>query len=977
MRIDDGGSAVRLPPPPPPPPPPKQDTSQTDDVAAPKANTAQTPQQRVDAAVAKYDAAVKSGDQTAIAQAQTEVYAAVRDEIKPQVDQANAHIPAQYQPSSDSQVQSYGNVILRRHADDPTAQGVLKGAIGDYQVQRKADDLIPQFYGSFTPKEKLNSLASSLKGQSADVVQRVMQNRTVQQWMKDAASWVSEPYKGVSAQAAKENQQAALDASQRLADVTAGLPPDYVAQIVQQSMPTIQKVAGVDANYSGSSAFTNLSKVVGSLGDTPQAEELTKQIAQAYRGQFDTWEGRFDDPRGGIVKFAVGSGASPKLALELADQLQASGHKDQAGAILRSVESGAEDVQRQIASDMKEYGEQTKDLNWMIANSRGKLTDAQLQQAINKYIDGQPPEWRNKLQEIEEKIVADSEALNEDIGALNNAPDGLEQTAPDVFEALNKNIGENETTQTALKFAMSRDHTLFKSENASKAAAFWIEAAHKSKDFVNSVANAYITGRILPAVTDVNTTDPASIRRADQALTEFQRNASKFLGIPQSEVDEGVGKLKGLMHTVQTTADPKVAAASLEEINTANKELAELKDLHFTTGPAGFVFRTLALGISGGAVLNGMKESIENKDAQSIIGTFAVSVGLAQDTAGFAATVGALDKDSGLGKWGLAAGWVGEHTESFVGFLNVLSFAAGSAQSFSEGKPLIGTFDAVGAAGATLATFGEAMGLGSWAGPVGWGVTVLATAGVFLAENREELDHHTEIGENFLKGAGVDETAAKALSSDGMSEANKLQQQLNLSPDDLQKLAGTHPEVFNQGAGVTQSVMDVVKATGLAPGDVNGFIDAVAKDNPNYTQQFYAQYQNNDGMHPLTHQSNLVDTITHQYPGATSYLQQHAPDSVGPAADSRRAADRAYEMTDHSPMSVGNLLKGKNDPAYQSEIIRIMKQNGSLDTFVKSVGGSYAYNGWPQATQGAIRAAQGSGILTSDQAQSYLNQLPA
>jgi hypothetical protein len=308
----------------------------------------------------------------------------------------------------------------------------------------------------------------------------------------------------------------------------------------------------------------------------------------------------------------------------------------------------------------------------------------------------------------------------------------------------------------------------------------------------------------------------------------------------------------------------------------------------------------------------------------------------------------------------------------------VLSFAAGSAQNFSEGKPLIGTFDAVGAAGASLATFGEAMGLGSWAGPVGWGVTILAVGGVFLAENREELDHHTDIEENFLKGAGIDETAAKALSSDGMSETNKLQQQLNLSPDDLQKLAGTHPEIFNQGAGVTQSVVDVVKATGLAPGDVNGFIDAVSKDNSNYTQLFYAQYQQNDGMHPLTHQSNLVEMITQQFKGATSYLQRYAPESVGPAAESRRAADRAYEMTDRSTMSVGNLLKGNKDPVYQSEIIRIMNQNGSLDAFVSSVGsGTYAYNGWPQATRGAIQAAQSSGILPSDQAQKYLNKLPA
>ena len=85
MRIDDGGSAVYTLPP--PPPPPKQNTSPSVDVATAAHTTSattMTPQQRVDAAVAKYGAAVKGGDKTAIAQAQQEVYAAVRGEIGPQ-----------------------------------------------------------------------------------------------------------------------------------------------------------------------------------------------------------------------------------------------------------------------------------------------------------------------------------------------------------------------------------------------------------------------------------------------------------------------------------------------------------------------------------------------------------------------------------------------------------------------------------------------------------------------------------------------------------------------------------------------------------------------------------------------------------------------------------------------------------------------------------------------------------------------------
>jgi hypothetical protein len=978
MRIDDGGSSVyaftqhSL-----PPPPQQQNTAQAAadiKATAPSSTVVQTPQQRVDAAVAKYDAAVKGGDETAITQAQQEVYAAVRSEIGPQVDQANANIPPQYQSAPGPQITSYGNIILRRHANDPTAQAVLKGAIGDYQIQRQADDLIPQFYGSFTPKDKLNSLMQSLQGEPAAVVDRAMQNPTVQQWLEDAVSWVAEPYEGVSAQSVKENQQAAADTAQRLADVTSGLPPAYAARVVQQSMPAIEKVAGVDALYSGSGAFTSLSRVVGNLGDTPQAQALTKQIAQAYRGQFDTWTGFFEDPKTGYVKATVGSGASPTLALALADQLQSSGKSDEAGAVLRSVESGAETLQSHIGDDMKSYSDLTQDLSWMVANSKDKLSATQLQQAINTYISKQPPEWQNQLRAAQNKLMEDTRALNVDVAALQSDPD-VERIAPDALENLRVNIGENETTQKAIEFTTARDPSIFEGEGGGKAASFWVEVGHKSKDLVNSVAQGYMTGNVLPVLGHVNPNDPANIAEVNRVLQDFQSKASSMLGIPQNEVDAGVAKLKELLHTLQTTKITDEARAGMEELKHVTDDLQELKDLHFTNGAASLAFRTMAFGLSGAVVLNQLHETVENPNAQNIIGSLGLSVGVTQDAAGFGATIGLLDKDSGLGKWGLAAGWLGEHTEGFVGVLNILYYAAGALQNFSDDKPVTGTLDLFGAGGMTLATFGEAMGLGSWAGPVGWGVTILATGGIYLAERREEIDHHTDIEKEFLTGAGVDEKAAVALSSDGLQEANKVQQQLNLTPDQLQGLAGAHPEIFNRGPGVTQSVIDVVKACGVQGLNVQGFVDALAQDHSDYTQRFAGLTESYQGTHPLSYAANLAETVIHQFPDTVSFLQQHAPGVLTAAAQSRRSADQQWESNpDRSPLGIANLLSG-HDAAYQSEVIQIMQHNGLLAGWAKSVGSVYAGSTFAATGRSAIEAAQSSGVLTPGQAQTYLAYL--
>jgi len=199
-----------------------------------------------------------------------------------------------------------------------------------------------------------------------------MQNPAVQRMLQDAVKWIAEPYNGASADDLKWNPAPAKEASQRLADITADLPPDQAALVVKQSMPTIQKIAGLEGHLSGPAGFTNLSKVVDSLGDTPEARDLTKQIAQAFRDQVNKWEGFFTDPFNGYIKGALNSGASPTLAVAVAAQLKADGKTRVADSVLHSVVNVIRDLQTKIKQDVSEYGELTKDLSWLIATSKDK-----------------------------------------------------------------------------------------------------------------------------------------------------------------------------------------------------------------------------------------------------------------------------------------------------------------------------------------------------------------------------------------------------------------------------------------------------------------------------------------------------------------------------------------------------------------------------------------------------------------------------
>jgi hypothetical protein len=316
--------------------------------------------------------------------------------------------------------------------------------------------------------------------------------------------------------------------------------------------------------------------------------------------------------------------------------------------------------------------------------------------------------------------------------------------------------------------------------------------------------------------------------------------------------------------------------------------------------------------------------------------------------------------------------WAVNGGEKLFGVLTEFYFLAGAVQDSMQGDtPAVG-FDLAGAGGAALATFGE--GLGAWTGPVGWAIVTLSIIGVEAARQGHEIRQHTEISDDFLKGAGLDENTAAALSSDGLDDATTLQNQLNLSPKALQDLAAKHPELFSGSAGAVQAVIDAAKASGIQGDDVLPFLDAVEHDTPNYVQVFDANREHSDSAHPLSYASDLFNLVQGM-PTAGAFVKAHSPQLLTPDAQARRAADVAFEESDRSQEQVANLLSSNHNGAYQAEIINLLKQTNSLDTFVTTIGSNLHYNGWPEAARAAIQSAANAGVLTPAQAQDYLAKI--
>jgi hypothetical protein len=345
-------------------------------------------------------------------------------------------------------------------------------------------------------------------------------------------------------------------------------------------------------------------------------------------------------------------------------------------------------------------------------------------------------------------------------------------------------------------------------------------------------------------------------------------------------------------------------------------------------------------------------------------------VGLAQDATRFSASIGLVDPKGPAATWAIEGG-----AEKLFGSLATVYFIAGAYQDYTGADKPAAAFDVVGAGGAFVATFGEALGLGSWAGPVGWGVAIAANVFIEAARTGHELRENTEKADEFLKGGGVDEATAKTLSGDALQEATTLQKGLGLNVTQIQELAATHPEISTD-PGTAQGIVDAAKTCGISNEDVQGFVDALAKDDPMSYGQLLAQHQLNlGGASPMTQAANLF-TFVEGMPNAGAFVRAHSPQLFGPAQDARRQADVLFEETNRSPEAVAGLMAGTKNPAFQSEMIRIMQDSNTLDFFVQKMGTSDAFNSdWVGAAKSAIQAADASGVLSHAQAQGYLAQL--
>jgi hypothetical protein len=270
---------------------------------------------------------------------------------------------------------------------------------------------------------------------------------------------------------------------------------------------------------------------------------------------------------------------------------------------------------------------------------------------------------------------------------------------------------------------------------------------------------------------------------------------------------------------------------------------------------------------------------------------------------------------------------------------------------------------AVAAAGDALGVMGSAMELfpvtaapGFLISGFGTIISGLGSAGGELIKNHERR----EMLRTLLEEAGVDDTLVNIMASQGprlfdMAEA------LSLSPDELQGLVSSNPEI-GSSPGHIDSFTQLAAAHGLEGQDVFEFVDGLAATNQDFANDIFDRVSSIRVTNPDDRSRAYRELVTEFYPEASEMAQSVSPELYGVQDDVRSDFEDARYTTSWETQLAGLLNKNDN-PQYQVELIRLMKEDDSLEQVATSAG---FY--WPESFNNALEQAVMAGVISQSEA---------
>lgn len=678
-----------------------------------------------------------------------------------------------------ARIEAAATPLLRRYEGMPQAIAVVREAVAQRQAETPLSDrpavaaLLADAGGGGDADAVLDTLADGLDGLTASDREYLLTSPELGALLREHVEpYVSEQYGELDGDLSGRDDTydvvtAANTSAGRLAQLTSDLPPEMVQVVLESNLDTVSRIAQLSPMYlgppekHGGTAFEDLSRAVGRLGDTPEADRLRDDIATIFAARpLEKGEGY---PMEAALVDAVRNGASPALALAVVAQL-ANGD-DYARDVAISATGGLVEAGGAFAEGLREdldlYQRRFAELGSLLDGTGGLPPEA-TQAAIEDWMRRQEeasPGWAEDNAAFEDALLANARQVQDLLAGVA----ALRPELRDPVDGDLRDLANSDEVLQAMTFAAGRDRSFLTSPEADVLAALAdpARASAGGADALRQLGNHMVREQATAIFRDLEAGNPASVSEANARLRTLGERVSGMFGGDAAAWRAAIGHLEAF-----TALPPDATPAQVEAVTRGfDRNLDSLEGFQRNTAQ-GIALRSIGVVASLMAVhkYSGQYQTEgELRDAVAVVGSYA---GLG------AATISLLQKAQPVEAGALddAADRLGPRSVANLTRVLGVASAAGDVAYLVDA---LGEEDYVEAGLHGLAGAGTVL-LSVSSGPAGWvtGAALIAVsmAGQSTLSEFRAQDEAAEASYHFLVAAGVAPEVADILKDGGADE---------------------------------------------------------------------------------------------------------------------------------------------------------------------------------------------------------------
>lgn len=580
----------------------------------------------------------------------------LRDAIDAEINASTGH-----RPTGDINdagfVRRQGSAIAERYAGDPVIKAAIDEEVAGLATDREVSDTKKILLAQKDPATMGKLMATELSKLSPEAQARLLDDSDIKRWIAGPLRDL-DPSRITTADRQVEAAHEADAFAQRLADVTAALPPEQAQALTQAMMPEIRKAGDdklIPTTANSGTRFADLSRVVGRLGDTPEANALIDDIARSYADVLG------NAPFAGQTAHdaTVGEGG-PRLAVAVAKTLQ--GRTDvpptAVSDIMGGVQTGIDQLRGQVDHDMQEYGQHLAKIDAATRSTQGLPGAAEARQ---RYIDSQPQAFKDRMNELSGIAADGGTRLTKALAGLADMTPGLDRDTS--LQTVLQQVGEDKAAQTAMIMGAQKSPDALIGTQGKQAieALTAVKMGKEGTEFVRGFTGVVI-GLNQSAAIDLAKSGDIAGAQSKLALWADPVWGER-LGMDPKDYTGLTGKLDEVL---QAAGDPAKANAALGEMRDMLTNRGELMEADTT---AGRLFRGLNLAASITLANKSLNEALNEGGVDKWLSAAGDSAGVAKD---------GYDLVAALAGKGAATS-----TKWFLGIFGGLSVAADVGKMFT------------------------------------------------------------------------------------------------------------------------------------------------------------------------------------------------------------------------------------------------------------------------------------------------------